>query len=250
MSLALLNDILLRVLSDPNYTAKGSEITWEEEDTNFKILADAIKELSEVEIEGVEAYNPAEENELGDIRTYGGNTWEYINAIPSTGVTPGTDPSTWKIASQGLYSHLRNSDTKLAEDTVNEVTAAEIRSFIDGFGTASYTVSTTNGIATVIHSIPTESNKLYLVSLAVLGIRTGGSSGSVGDHAVYQYELYYKNIAGTVSIISFAGNVQSESQGAFDITFNTNGTNVEIKVTGASNNNMNWICNVRSLVEI
>jgi hypothetical protein len=135
MSLDLLDSILLRTLTDPIYDAKGSELTWGELDTNQKILGDAIRELSAVEVSGIDPYNAGTEysNADPDYVTYDNNTWEYVNAIPSTGVTPGTDPSTWALASQGLFSHQQNTDSSLALGTVNEVTASEIRTFIDSY---------------------------------------------------------------------------------------------------------------------
>jgi hypothetical protein len=131
--LSLLNQITLRTLTDPNYITKGSEVSWEEEDNNFIILADAIRELSNVNVNGIDPYDPAVEYSSSGPRyvTYGGNTWEYINPTPQTGITPGTDGTVWKIASQGLFSHKQNTDLKLAEGTSDEVTAAEIRAFID-----------------------------------------------------------------------------------------------------------------------
>jgi hypothetical protein len=134
MSLATLDNILLREKVDPVLTAKGSELTFDEEDTNFVIIHDAIKELAVIEVGGVDAYDAGEEYSLtspATYVTYGNNTWQYINAVPSTGVTPGTDPTTWALASSGAFSHSQNTDTKLAEGTVNEVTALEIRTFLD-----------------------------------------------------------------------------------------------------------------------
>lgn len=131
MSLALLDNVLLRSLSDPVLATKGSELTWDEEDTNFVILHDAIKELSAVSVSGIDAYSGGEEYSLGDFVTYNNNTWEYINAIPQTGVTPGTDPTVWQIASQGLFSHQQNTDTYLNFGGANEVSAADLRAFLD-----------------------------------------------------------------------------------------------------------------------
>lgn len=135
MSLALLNTMLLRVLSDPDLTAKGSVLTWEEVDQRIVILCNAIKELAEVEISGLDPFDAGEEysNTDPDYVTYGGNTWEYVNAVPSTGVTPGTDPATWALASQGIFSHSQNTDQYLDFGGINESTALEIRTLLDAF---------------------------------------------------------------------------------------------------------------------
>lgn len=133
MSLSLLDNILLRTVVDPVLTAKGSTLTWEEEDTNFIIIHDAIKELSEVEIGGLDPFDAGTEysNVAPDYVTYDGNTWEYVNAIPSTGVTPGTDPATWSLASSGVFIHSQNTDQYLDLGGDNESTALEVRTVID-----------------------------------------------------------------------------------------------------------------------
>lgn len=139
MSVALLNSIILRTLSDPNYSAKGDELTWEELDTNLKIIADAIKEVAGADVGGIEPYNPATEysNIIPDYVTHDGNTYEYINAIPQTGVTPGTDPTAWLLVSAGLFSHLQNTDIILAAGTSDEVSAAAIKVLMALVGDAS-----------------------------------------------------------------------------------------------------------------
>ncbi len=133
MSLALLDNVLLRSLSDPVLTAKGSELTFDEEDTNFVILHDAIKELSAVAVSGIDAYDGGTEYSLDDFVTYNNNTWQFVNVIPQTGVTPGTDAAVWLIASQGLFSHQQNTDSYLGFGTVNQVSAAELRVVADAF---------------------------------------------------------------------------------------------------------------------
>jgi hypothetical protein len=131
MSLSLLGEIILREVVDPDFQTKNDDLTWGELDGNIVILADAIRELSEVEISGIEAYNPATEYSNGDYVTYNNNTWQYIYPTPATGQTPSNSSIYWEIRSQGLFSHVQNTDTKLAEGTSDEVTAAEIRAFID-----------------------------------------------------------------------------------------------------------------------
>ncbi len=134
MSLSLLDNILLRSLVDPVLTTKGSELSWDEEDTNFVILHNAVRELSLVEVGGVDAYNAGTEYSLtspATYVTYNGNTWQYINAIPQTGVTPGTNGTVWSLASNGIFSHQQNTDTYLNFGGANQVSAADLRGLVD-----------------------------------------------------------------------------------------------------------------------
>lgn len=144
MSIALLNSILLRVKTDPNLSAKGSPLTWDEEDTNFVIIRDALSELSNVDTSGFTPYNAGTtySNVGPDYVSYNGNIYEYINAVAQSGITPGSDPLTWQIVSLGQFAHEQNKDQYLdlggpfevsAEDVynkVNEVVNGDI--FVDG----------------------------------------------------------------------------------------------------------------------
>jgi hypothetical protein len=46
-----------------------------------------------------------------DYVSYSGNTYEYINATPAKGKTPNSQPTYWKLASSGAFTHNQNSDT-------------------------------------------------------------------------------------------------------------------------------------------
>lgn len=135
MSLATINNILLRTKIDPNLSAKGSSVTWLELDDNLKIIRDAIVELSTASTEGFDAYNnlTVYNNTDPSYVVYDGNIWEFINPTPAAGVTPGTDILTWQIVSQGLFSHLKNRDQFLDETGVNEVSASSLRALLDSY---------------------------------------------------------------------------------------------------------------------
>lgn len=133
MSLSLLNDIILRVVVDPNFVTKGSELTFVELDSNIKIITDAIREITQQDVSGVEAYNAGTEYSLGDFVSFSGNIWEYINAVPQTGVTPSSDPLTWQLSSTGAFAHQQNKDQFLDEGGPNEVSAADLAALVAGF---------------------------------------------------------------------------------------------------------------------
>lgn len=131
-----INNILLRVLSDPNYTAKGSALTWAELDTDLKILADNIAGLLTPSDSGFSPYDNGitYSNVLPDYVTYGGNIYEYINAVAQSGITPGSDPLTWSIVSVGKFSHQQNTDQYLDYGGTFQMSSEDIYNGINAIG--------------------------------------------------------------------------------------------------------------------
>jgi hypothetical protein len=80
-----------------------------------------------------------------------------------------------------------------------------------------------------------------IIEARVIGRRTGGTSGSSGDSAMYIVRGAYKNVGGTVSLIGSLDNqFTAEDQSGWDCTLEISSTEVQIKVTGAANNNIEW----------
>jgi hypothetical protein len=134
MSVALLPQVLLRILTDPIYAAKGSALTWVQLDTDLKIIADAIRELAAVgDTSGFTPYNNGTtySNTLPDYVSYQNNVYEYINPVPQSGITPGTDPLTWQITSQGLFAHERNKDQYLDFGGAAQVSAVDLYNLLN-----------------------------------------------------------------------------------------------------------------------
>jgi hypothetical protein len=106
---------------------------------------------------------------------------------------------------------------------------------------AAGTVNTTNATPTTALTYATTANLTYVFQLAIVGRRTGGSSGSTDDSAGYLLSGLVKNIGGTASIIgSLSKTVLGEDQAAWDVTLICSSANVLIQVTGAANNNISW----------
>lgn len=128
MSIPALDNILLRTLSDPNYPAKGSTLTWIELDTDIKTLADVIASLANADNSGFSPYDNTEEysNVGPDYVTFNNNIWQYINAVPQTGITPGTDSFTWQLVSLGQFTHEKNKDQYLDFGGPFQVSAEDI----------------------------------------------------------------------------------------------------------------------------
>lgn len=82
---------------------------------------------------GVIAYDISTEYDDAVINyaTYSGKLWKFVNAVPASNVTPGTNELYWLEVFPTEMAHRKNSDTILDEGGTNEVTASEIRAFID-----------------------------------------------------------------------------------------------------------------------
>ena len=73
---------------------------------------------------------------------------------------------------------------------------------------------------------------------------SGGSSGAAGDGASYRVLGTFRRVsAGNATLIgSLTADHTAESQGGWDATLSVSGTDVLVRVTGASGNNVSWAC--------
>lgn len=103
-------------------------------------------------------------------------------------------------------------------------------------------VPTTDDTLTPIQSIVLDADSLYLIETRVLGKRTGGSAGTVGDAATYIRTFKAKNVGGVVTISHYDSMYTSEDQVAWDVkaTIDVPNTAVVVNVLGAINNNIAW----------
>ena len=102
------------------------------------------------------------------------------------------------------------------------------------------TVGTSTNSPAVAQTIAVPTDSVLILESKVLGVRTGGASGSAGDSAFYQRTARFKNVAGTVTKHSLQTSYTSEDQATWDATFSVNGTDIEILVTGAVDNDIDW----------
>lgn len=173
MSIALLDQILLRTLSDPVLIAKGDDLTWPELDLNLVIIHDAIRELANISGDGFEPYNAGTTySQTPDTYvSYNGNIWHYINPTPQSGVTPGSDPLTWEIVSLGQFAHEKDKDQYLDFGGPYQVSAQDIFNLLaSGYlptagGTMTGDIAMTTG--TAIKNLDVPDNRLLLSNGAV-----------------------------------------------------------------------------------
>jgi len=106
------------------------------------------------------------------------------------------------------------------------------------------TITTTDATQTTIATMPVPTDTMMSLQAAVKGMRTGGSSGSVGDAASYGIHAGVINTGGTARIVGQNSTLNAEDQAAWGATFTASGGNVLLRVTGAVNNTIAWFATV------
>lgn len=102
-------------------------------------------------------------------------------------------------------------------------------------------VATTDGTATVLHTVPITANRTYYINAKVIARRTGGAAGTADDGAGYDSHTFWTTKTGTVT--QLGGTFEpaaGEDQAGWGLSYVVSGANVQIKVTGAANNNVTW----------
>ena len=110
-------------------------------------------------------------------------------------------------------------------------------------------VRTTDATVTTIHSEKIPVDQTLGVVGYVVARRTGGSSGTANDGAMYRVEFAGKNTSGTAALVGGAGVVTTlaEDQSGWTVTLSASAASVLVRVTGASNNNITWTWSAKSL---
>lgn len=139
-----IDDITLRTLDFPPYTTKNASLTWSEEDLNFIIIGETLRSIMSMpDSSGFEPYDPVTTYTASppSYVSYSNNIWQYISPINQSGITPGSDDSVWQIVSLGQFTHEKNKDTYLDFGGTNQLSALEIKTFIN----SNLYVKTTDG---------------------------------------------------------------------------------------------------------
>ena len=102
------------------------------------------------------------------------------------------------------------------------------------------TVSTTDATTTVIGTVATTGDSALDVDINVQAHRTGGTAGTAGDGGVFQKRLRVKREAGVVTLGQLQSTYTSRDQSGWIVDAVVMGTSVQIRVTGALNNNIDW----------
>ena len=109
------------------------------------------------------------------------------------------------------------------------------------------TVRTTTAAQTTIVTCPIPASTIVMIEARVVARRTGGTAGVAEDGAGYLILFTWKNIAGVATAIGAPVPAATmESQGAWNVVAVANGANVDVKVTGAANNTIDWKASVQT----
>ena len=111
------------------------------------------------------------------------------------------------------------------------------------FGEDSYpaTVLTTNATPTTFLTVATSTDQNYFVHAKVLARQTGGSAGNVGDGGGFDCYATYRNVSGVLTEIGDSCLVEHRDDATWALDFSPSGTNILVRVTGATNKNITWM---------
>lgn len=103
------------------------------------------------------------------------------------------------------------------------------------------TVNTTDATQTVLQAVPTTAGSSAYLEARVVARRTGGLAGANGDSFFSRRWCQLKNIGGVVTIANQnSAEAENFSDQGWSLVWVVNGTSVELKVTGAVNNDITW----------
>lgn len=153
-----LTDIVLRSVSNPPLTTKGSSLTFTELDDNFVEIYNYLLSLNNGG--DIPIYDNSTTYSSGNVVQYGNIIYLYVNGTPASGQNPVANPTYWIETNLGAVAHVHNTDTKLAEGTADEVTAAELASLVN----EQLFTKTTAQFVTLLTNSQLITNRIYKIS--------------------------------------------------------------------------------------
>jgi hypothetical protein len=184
------------------------------------------------------AYNTSRINFTTDVDGGSGGGTLYSYAI--TGLV--TNNGTWDNDGPTY------DPNKLPSGLVSVNTQDAIDELADGMSNSIATINTTDNSVSILDTIATTTDsEVYIVSI-VTGRRTGGTAGANGDAAAYERKARIKNIGGVVTIHDPEAEYTSEDQIGWQCYFDTSGSDIVLRVQGATNNNVTWKSSTKVMV--
>ena len=101
-------------------------------------------------------------------------------------------------------------------------------------------IATTDATLTTLQTIAIPTDTTVMIKSKVVGVRTGGTSGSAGDSAGYERTTVFKNVGGTVTFHKRQSDYTYEDQSSWRCRHDISGTNAIVEVRGAANNDVQW----------
>lgn len=104
-------------------------------------------------------------------------------------------------------------------------------------------LSTTDDTVTTIATFEAQPYATMLVTANIVARRSGGDAGDDEDGLAYEIKAAFKNVAGAATQMGSTTNIVTEKdQVGWDCVFDVSGANINIKVNGAVDNNVDWLC--------
>ena len=196
------DSLILRETDNSPLVNKNDFLDNADFDGNFiKIYNDFLALLNS---DFVDDYDISTTYNLGDYVIHDNKLWVSVSASPFSNIAPGTNILNWQDRFPTILAHIRNRDTKLADGTADEVTASEIRAFIDAGLTSttnlavsentslSLKITSSTGTDATLTSASASLNRAGLLSASdklklnnISGVNTGDQTlASLGAEAV------------------------------------------------------------------
>lgn len=110
-------------------TNLNRELTWAEGDQNMEWIINRFNSI--IQNTGIVPYDSGTTYTGTRYVSYNQNIWKHIGVGSDTGITPGTDGAVWQLSSIGEVIHAQNTDQYLDFGGVNQVSAADIKAYIE-----------------------------------------------------------------------------------------------------------------------
>ena len=159
--------------------------------------------------------------------------------IGSLVVSDGTISATSYYDNQAVFAFSNGFNLSNGPIMPNTYNSDANYSIIQGKG-----ITSDGSTSMILNTIPIISNSTMMINTNIVGCRTGGASGNVGDSWTYHLEIRTKNINDTLTksdpiIISMFEDIED----IIDISFKISGTNLVLEVVGITGNVISWIAN-------
>ena len=89
-----------------------------------------------------------------------------------------------------------------------------------------------------------------MLEAKIVARRTGGTAGSPGDSATFKRSFRVKCISGLVTVHDIQSDFTSKDNPLWNVSVQIVGSDVVIRAKGATNNNIKWILNLVTSVNI
>lgn len=204
-----------------------------------KLLGDPIQITLNIIPRGV--YNPSIQYNLGDSVSYGNSS--YVALAPTLGNIP-TNTSFWQLLAQGS-GITPGSITDVDVDKISpyKIEDAQNKTYEDS-------ILTTNNVATTIVSVDCSIDSCILMESKIVARRIDGLAGNIGDSATFIRTFRVKSAGGIVTICDLQSDYTSKDNSNVNISIQALGTAVVIKVIGDTDNNIKWISNLITSIDI